>query len=490
MPQSTQHPEYLKHQPMWTRCRDAYDGTDAIRAKGAIYLPLLSEQTQDEYKAYQNRAVFFGAMERTVQGLAGAAIHKPFDFKLPASLAYMEDDCTQTSMRLIEFIKWMVTEELVDGRLGILVDRPAVEPGGKEGNPYFVPYRAAQIINWDTENTPPQWYMLEECYYEEDETDPYRQAECKRWRELRLENGQYHVFIHTKKADAGTEAWETEEQPQPTLRGKPLEYIPFVVVNAGSIGVSCSKPPLLALVDINLSHYCNSADLEHGRHYCGLPTPYICGADPQTKLKIGSSHAWVFDSDKAKVGFLEFTGQGLGALVTAMEEKERQMAVLGARMLEGQKAGVEAAETVKIRQMGDVFTLAGVNASVADGLELALSYADRWLGGSGTEAEVTPNTDFIDFTIAAQEITALVTALQADAISLDTFLWNLKRGERMSGEIEDEKKLIEKQKKDKQDAFSNPGNLPALTPEERTKLGLPPGPGPAKPSFGNKKENV
>jgi hypothetical protein len=98
----------------------------------------------------------------------------------------------------------------------------------------------------------------------------------------------------------------------PLMNGKPLDFIPFTFLSADDTTPEVDEPPLIDLVNMNLSHYRTCADLEHGAHFTGLPTPYVCGAqleNPNDKLYIGSQSAWMLKSPDAKVGFLEFTAR-------------------------------------------------------------------------------------------------------------------------------------------------------------------------------------
>ena len=71
------HKQYDKRLPQWMRCRDAFGGTDEVKAAGEKYLPKLMDQTPAEYKAYKARALFYDATARTVEGLSGAILRKP-----------------------------------------------------------------------------------------------------------------------------------------------------------------------------------------------------------------------------------------------------------------------------------------------------------------------------------------------------------------------------------------------------------------------------
>ena len=73
---------------------------------------------------------------------------------------------------------------------------------------------------------------------------------------------------------------------------------------------------------------------------------WVSGFDKASSLRIGSSTAWVTETAGATAGFLEFTGQGLVTFERAMDRDERLLAVLGSRLLEGQKKVGETAQTV------------------------------------------------------------------------------------------------------------------------------------------------
>src|SRR6185295_1933492 len=110
----------------------------------------------------------------------------------------------------------------------------------------------------------------------------------------------------------------------PTMNGAPLDYIPFAFISPEDATPNLEDPPLIDLVDMNLSHFRNTADLEHGAHFTGLPQPWIAGytkATENEKLYIGGPAAWVFTDPNAKAEYLEFTGTGLGTLVDMMKAK-------------------------------------------------------------------------------------------------------------------------------------------------------------------------
>lgn len=116
------HPCYKANIERWKRCRDAYDGEDAVKSAGEEYLPKLSGQDRSEYLAYVKRALYYGAVGRSIDGFVGAMARKPPGIKVPPKIEAFEKDTTTSGIGLVEFIKKLACEDLLQGRAGILVD--------------------------------------------------------------------------------------------------------------------------------------------------------------------------------------------------------------------------------------------------------------------------------------------------------------------------------------------------------------------------------
>ena len=421
----SRHPQYKSLVQQWKRCRNCYQGEDAVKAQGTDYLPKLSRQSDDSYFAYRQRASFFNAVKRTVDGLTGAVM------RLNPVIENGNDewtkDITGTGVHLNDFVFYLLSEQILMGRQGILVDHNG-------DRPYLTGYTTEQIPNWMDDRI-----ILKEEYRKTNPDNFYASEYETQYRELLEEDGKYLVRIWKKNAE---QVYKVAEEILPSQRGKTLSSIPFIGLSVDGINLKPEVPPMLGLADMNLSHYRTSADLEHGRHFTALPTPYVTGVDAESELSIGAESAWVLPDPSSRAGYLEFSGQGLRALETAMDQKRSMMASLGAQLLEGQKAGVEASETLRLRQNSEMSALMKAVKTVESGLNHAFEYMTEWEGGN--QISVSINTDFSDTKIAPQVMTALMQAWQSGAISHETFLWNLKRGEILpSGvEIEDERDRI------------------------------------------------
>ncbi|MCB2186272.1 MAG: DUF4055 domain-containing protein [Deltaproteobacteria bacterium] len=453
MPIDTTHPEYDARVNLWSKCRDVVEGEEAVKAAGETYLPKLSRsQDQRKYDSYKYRAVFFDATSRTVEGLTGAPVRKEPVIKLPEALADLvgKDD-----------LKKAVRELLITGRLGLLVD---MDDAGT-GLPYLTAYKAEQITTWraDQWGDPSLVVLREER--EDNPDDPFDMSKEVIFRELALASAMgegaepagkiYQVRVWVKnKAD---QKWMVESTLVPLRQGKPLERIPFICFGPSGLGFEAAKPPILGLVNANLGHYRQEADYRHAMHHTALPTPCVKGIPkPMPGLdgkpaaapvyEIGSGTAWVLE-EGGDAWYLEFTGHGLSDMKESLAALEQRMAVLGARLIEGQRTGVEAAETARIRQAGEVSALIAVTSSVSLAYTAAAKQAAWWAGSPEGDVEVTLNEDFVGSRLSDTDADVLLRAVQAGQISFDTFWYNLQQGEIAPDgrTAEEEQTLIENQ---------------------------------------------
>lgn len=443
----TTNPRYDKLVPKWKRCRDTAEGQDAVHDAGELYLPRLKDQECDDYCAYKTRAGFFNATWRTIAGLQGMLFRKPPVISVPPSVEPLLDSVSESAQPLQIFALEIVEECLTVGRAGILVDYPVVvEEGATQADvilrnlrPTLSLYETESIVNWKEETVASQ-EVLTRVVLKEDrkvvDSDDEFVEKCETvYRVLDLLDGSYRVrlFVKTDSSPDGNCFVQEGEDLFPKMNNKPLGFIPFYFLGVDDAEACPDDPPLIDLVDLNLSHYRTNADYEHGCHFTGLPTGWISGhtMEQGEKIYLGSQSMLVFPNPDTKLGFLEFSGAGLKCLSENLERKEKQMAVLGARMLETQKKGVEATDTVMIRQAGETSLLASMAQSISISMQKALQVFSDWAGGSG-QVIFELNRDFFPKTLAPAELTALVTSWQYGAISKETLFENLKQAEVIS----------------------------------------------------------
>jgi hypothetical protein len=432
---SATHPGYDAEAPQWSRARDVIAGEDAVKAAGEKYLPKLDSQSEEEYAAYKARASFFGATARTLEEYLDLIFRRAPLTSLPSSdvMRGFASDCDRWSTSLAQYARRIVSEVLSVGRAGSLV---LWDDASKR--PWVSSWRAEEILNWAVEWVAGKPELVELVLREDGIADS--QSTIAKRRVLRLDetNGTdgttgtecvMEVWAAKDQSDEKDASdWELVESQVLLREGKPLSFIPFVFHGPRGSLPERSKLPLADIITANLDHYRLDADYKHGLHFAALPTAWVSGFDKAAPLRIGSSTAWVSEVPGASAGFLEFTGAGLAHLERAMEKVERRMALLGARMLEGSEGDADGASSE-----GEMFGLASIVANLNASLSRVLQLAQWWVeGGEAASAAATGfamNTDLGARAMSGEEITAVVAAWRSGAISRDSMLERLKRGE-------------------------------------------------------------
>jgi hypothetical protein len=422
MPINSVHPSYTSYKEDAEYTKLFFEGEKAVKAAGQKLLPPLSGQSAARYKAYKDRAVVFGVVQRTVQALTATSFRKDPAFILPPALEYMHADCTGTGVPLSSFTMRLLAHLLVGGRAGILVDLP--KDGGA---PFLVLYDGDDLRNW-SEESDFEFVVLENSSLVRDPDDKFNLVECEGWRELAIEGGEYVVRL-----------WESDEKgkpfvaetSQPMKFGKPLNYLPFAPVSSFGVEYEVCTPPLLSLAQLAGKAYTLSADKHLALHVLAVPTPVIISdidADSFGTLELGCDKALLLPAGSS-ASYLEFAGQGLGAIETAEQFLQDQMAALGAKMILGSTGNsTEKAAGVFSREVTSNSILVSVLTSMEAALNKSLKWAAEWVGADVDSAQFKISKELLTTTMDANMVTALTQAYLQGAIDLDVLFHNLSEG--------------------------------------------------------------
>lgn len=413
---ATQHPTYIKMYNSRVKCQDVVLGQDQIKSKRETYLKRLSGQSDDDYKNYLYRALFFSIGAKSLQALVGMASLKmpkvEADKELTEKYFNFDEDVT-----FLEAYISMLNEVLKQNQAAVMIDWPK-----DGGDAYINIYSALSPINWSyDEDGHLEMVMLCETY--EKRVGRYGKQICLRYRELHMENGEYWQTLHTPG--------EEVVKVKPIVNGKSLDYIPFYPFHSKGVGFTSEPPLLLDIANINISHYMSSADLEHGRHFTGLPTPMIFGATSQTDLYIGSNQFIVLPDKQSNAKYLEFTGQGLQSLEKALDEKQKMLASLSARLLDNSSKGSEATEAVKLRYLSETASLTTIVKTINVVLNVVYNAIAETLNKDKNSVKVILDTDFLSSKMSSTEMTALFDGYLSGAIDVGTLIHNLRIGQRL-----------------------------------------------------------
>ena len=155
------------------------------------------------------------------------------------------------------------------------------------------------------------------------------------------------------------------------------------------------------------------------------------------------------------------------------------MAVLGSRMLEDTKRVGETADAIELRQAGENSILMTLALSVSDSISQVLRWVYWWNSTEALPEDITENTVLLsintDFTakgLTSLELTAIVGAWQAGAISQATMFDLFRKGEVLpTGRTDKEEQQllqppigqIQNGQQIPTGVFPKPGNTPAVT---------------------------
>lgn len=459
------HPEYAYFAPDWALLRDVLGGERRVKEQTTKYLPMLDAQTREEYSGYLDRAVFYNATDRTLQGLLGTVFRKDPQFNgLPDDLAN-NPAVTLNNETLTTLCRHIATEAISMGRVGVLLDRAADPsspsygnlPGGPDSSgtpvnlpnvgatntdvPYFALYTAEQILNWSVTKIDGRYQFSSILLFEADYSpDGMKTGVSSRLRLLALDgNGDYYQAVGPVDAKDYT---EFQTVAMPTRRGQPLRFIPFMFFNPNSLRASVEKSPMLEIATLNLSHYQNYAALQHGRFYTAMPTYWVKGSGAQDQatpaFKVGPNTVWMLEQED-EAGILEFKGAGLGSLELALEMIERQMQSLGARLVAQQRrTAATASVSHEQAQAGERASLLAITQNLNLGMSFLVQWWMWWEEASPTaiaEASVEFNQSFREQNLTARDIRAMQSLWAEHAIPLTVLYAVFRSADIIPGEM-------------------------------------------------------
>jgi hypothetical protein len=441
-------PEIARKIPRWSKDRDFVDGEDAVKAKGLTYLPLANPQDDETaYRAHLERTRFFPAASKTQQGWSGLIFRKRSQLNTSSqriqTLAGMISPSGET---LDELAEWIVRETLITNFTGLLVDHPSRE--GFQGlsaanadelgyRPFVSGYTAESILEITPGLVGNKRQIVRVRLLENN---------GNRVRELMLNQGVYQYRLWDKSDDTAIAG----PVQTPLVAGKPLAEIPFVLVSTSD--KLTPQPSLLQhVVDLNLQHYRVSGLMTSVLYFLSAPIPTVCGLkaaeDDEGEIQpidltVAPGAAWIFPESDTVVQYLEFKGQGAATIENQLKELKDELRIAGHSILAPDKPAPEAPETQMIYRAAETAILAGFARGVSKKLEKALKWFARWADPAAErDLAFALNQDFVPQGMDATEVSALLGAWQAGAISHATLLHAFRDGEVVSPALDIESEI-------------------------------------------------
>lgn len=441
------HRSYQARRLEYDKIRSCVEGEDELKRHGEVYLPKPQGMTQQQYTRYVMGTSFYAVAERTLRGLVGAATRNEPVCELPTRLEPMRENATFEGNSLNVLIEDALREVISMSRFCMLLDYPTVTSSPTQA-PFVSTFDAEHILDWREELVDGR-QKLTMLRLHEDNNDLEDEG-VEQHLVLTLEPAytvrRYHITTRQSSPGVSTvEEVEIQEPMIPTVNGSPLFEIPAVIVSPYNLKADVEKPAFLDLVNLNLAHYRVSADYYWSLFLTSQPTPWVAGAinENNKPTQIGSGAFWVLP-EGSEAGMLEHSGAGIASMKNALDDLTDQMASLGARLLDS-KGRNETEGTAKLRHKAEHSILHSSVIMVEAALRKLLRLAAVWTSSDPEQVKLKMHRDFTSAQLDPAILTALVKSWQAGAISHDTLLMNLKKGELMdvNRALEDEKELID-----------------------------------------------
>lgn len=421
---SDPHPDHASRRSDWVVMFDANEGQRHIKSKTTQYLPAtsgmraLSSTTAKLdgeglalYTAYLIRAFFPDLVKETVRALTGILDRESANIELPEALEDMREIATPKGESLNDLLVQIHMDQLLYGRLGILLDVDA-----NRDLPLLIKYPAPQILNWDdltiTNDSKQQddekrsqalrrllMVVLDETRFERDTGNTFTWNLVPRFRVLNLGVGGSQIYTSQVERDGNL-----QEAIQPAIRGKTSDEVPFVFINSTDLATKPGEVPLINLANLGLAIYRGEADHRSALFMSGQDTLVITGYDissgsdqnPEGDASpiIGSGAYLNIPDPDGDAKFIGPDSNALSEQRASLEDDYKRAGEEGIKLLSS-GAGAEAAETLRIRVAGRTATLQTIAMTSAAGLETALRLAAVWVGADPEEVKVEPNLDFI-----------------------------------------------------------------------------------------------
>lgn len=433
MPVNDRDPAWAEHQGARKKVADLFGGRDTAKA----YVRGLPGWDDTTLQNIRNTAYFLPMVARTVETFGGLVFMKAPSRTMPKGLETYLDDVTQTGQEMDRFAEQALDGVMLTGAVCVVVDYPASDATVTKARaeqmglrPVLRLYDGRSILAARTIQVGAARKLshvrLAETVEVESPNDPFQMDVVEQVRVLELVKGQYQQTIWRQ----GVKGWEVIETIIPRMNGAPLTEIPAFFSNTRDGEPQPARPPLTDLADINIAHLNNSAQHEWALAWLGAPVLFGAGIELNEgeTIQMGASQAIIAPDSGAKLEIVQADASKFSGLKTALDDKRRDAAALGARMLMESPRAQIAAETARIERAGETSVVGAMANAVSECLTKALRFMAAWAGVGG-EVLYWLNTDLMPTGMDPQRLDALMRAWMQGGISKRELFTQLQAGE-------------------------------------------------------------
>ncbi len=415
-------------EPHWVLIEDLMGGTYDMRKRHRRYLQQEPRELDESYDNRLARSVCPPFYQRLERMLAGMMTRKPVRLNdVPDVIREQLFDVDLQGNDLNVWTYETARKMIRYGHVGVLVDAPSVEQGGR---PYWVSYTPREILGWrseviDGQQKFIQLRLLEKVFEPE---GLYGEVEVEQIR--LLTPGKFEIHRRNDNGD-----FVIYEDGTTTL-----DEIPFSVAYSNRYNLMESRPPMEDIAELNLKAYQVQSDLDNQLHISAVPMLAFYGfPSAAEEVSAGPGEAIAFPAE-GRAEYIEPGGKSYEAQFKRLEQLASQINELGLAAVLGQKLSAETAEAKRIdRSQGDS-TMQVCAQQMQDLIDNSLMFHANYLGSNEAGSSFV-NRDFLAARLDPQEIGSLLQLYTAGTITQKTLLDQLTEGEVLGDEFDVEEEL-------------------------------------------------
>ena len=420
-------------QPDWALATVLMDGTRAMRAAGALYLPQWPNEDPQAYAQRLAVATLLPAYSRTVETMTAKPFSKriAFNADVPAEIAVFMEDADLRGRHLHVFAADIFEHALSHGLAGIMVEFPtgdavAMNAAGVRTQaderaagirPYLIEIKASQILGWRSAVIlgVEKFTMLRLMESVTEIEGDFGTVDIKQVRVLTP--GAWRTY---RQQQGASQEWTLFAQGLTTLKD-----IPFVPVYGARYGFMQSKPPLVELAHMNVEHWQSCSDQQTILHVARVPILTAIGIDDDKFTPTVGASSLIKVPAGGDLKFVEHSGRAIEAGKTSIEDLQERMRQAGADLLVTKPQRVTAFQ-VGTENALSMCALQRITQDFQDALAQVLQIMADWIGQS-KGGSVTLFNDFGASNLAEASAQLLVTAAAAGKISDELLFVEMQR---------------------------------------------------------------
>lgn len=426
-------------------------GTLAMRAAAHKYLPQEKGEESEFYIKRLARSVLYGMYSRTISSLKSLPfLSKTIVKDVNEKLEYLEYSCDGEGSTISEFAEQLLEDALNYGVCHYMVEMPVIserEDGAPRTllddekqniRPYFVRINPMNLISVKHKTLGSEKILTEVRVFEDvmvaDPDNPWNEVPAQQVRVYKENEVQIWRKVETKGTESDKDNAGYELMEELTVVHN-LGFIPLVTRYGSKTGFMTGKPVLEELAWLNLRHWAKLSDLDNIEHVANTPMAYFFGADASaddvgSEVVFGSHKLFTSGDPNAKMGYLEHSGQAIGASQKSIDMIEARAIAMGADLLASR--GSSTRETFGAKNQ-DHIKSTSVLQDIVLGLESGLAQGYMFamkLMALPIDYTMLPNVnigDKMSLTVDANAITNLLSLFTMGSISKEDLGNELKR---------------------------------------------------------------